>query len=261
MGELIKTIFLGIIQGFTEFLPVSSSGHLLVFRKILGLSEAGLFLDTMLHLGTLLAVIAVFWQDIIGMIKRPFSRLTLLIVVGTIPTGAIGLLFKDFFEEIARTGVTVGWEFLATGLILWIADSLKDRGWKKVDNISFMDSFIVGTLQGAAILPAISRSGLTIAGAFFQGIERKTAARFSFLLSIPAIMGAVVLQGADLIGGRVESVGMLSLIAGTLASAVSGYVAIKWMLDIIQRGSLKVFSVYVWVLGIIVILAQFLGKF
>jgi len=261
MEEMLKAVVLGIIQGFTEFLPVSSSGHLLVFRKLLGLSEAGLFLDTMLHLGTLLAVIAVFWRDILEMIKKPFSHLTLLIIVGTIPTGIIGVLFKDFFEELAVSGATVGWEFLATGAILWIADKVKDRGYKKVERISFADTLIVGTLQGIAILPAISRSGLTISGALFRGIDRETAARFSFLLSIPAIMGAVVVQGADLFDGKLETIGMASLLAGTVAAAVTGYIAVKWMLQIIRRGSLKGFAYYVWALGAVIIILQMTGRF
>ncbi len=261
MEEIIKTAILGLIQGFTEFLPVSSSGHLLVFRKIFGLAEAGLLLDTMLHLGTLVAVIAVFWRDIWEMIKKPFSHLTLLIVVGTIPTGIIGLLFKDTFENLARSGVTVGWEFIATGLILWFADNLKERGLKDINRITFKDSLVVGTLQGIAILPAISRSGLTIAGSFFQGIERKTAAKFSFLLSIPAIMGAVVVQGKDLFGGNLEGIGLSSLVVGTLVAAVCGYIAVRWMMRIIQRGSLKGFSIYVWLVGAGVLLAQLLGRF
>jgi len=261
MSEMSKTIILGILQGLTEFLPISSSGHLLVARKLFGLAEAGLLLDTMLHIGTLLAVMAVFWRDILEMIRKPFSRLTLLVVVGTIPTAVIGLAFKDFFEDIARTGVTVGWEFLATGVILWLADSIKDKGYKDVERISYTDSLIVGALQGAAILPAISRSGLTIAGALFQRIDRSVAARFSFLLSIPAIMGAAVVQIPDLLEGGSEVVGAGPLVVGTVAAAVSGYVAVKWMLQVIQRGSLKAFAVYVWILGAVILVAQFLGKF
>jgi len=261
MNEFFKTIILGLIQGLTEFLPVSSSGHLLVARKLFNLADAGLLLDTMLHLGTLLAVIIVFWRDIWDMIRRPFSHLTLLVIVGTIPTGLIGVLFKDFFEDIARTGVTVGWEFLATGVILWLADSIKNNGYKGIRDITFMDALAVGTLQGVAILPAISRSGLTIAGSLFQRIDRGVAARFSFLLSIPAIMGAAVLQIPDLLEGGAEAIGAGPLVLGTLAAAISGYFAIKWMLDIIQRGSLKIFAIYVWIIGVIIIGAQFLGKF
>ncbi|MEW6697596.1 MAG: undecaprenyl-diphosphate phosphatase [Bacillota bacterium] len=261
MEDILKALILGTIQGLTEFLPVSSTGHLLLGRKLLGLSEAGLFLDTMLHLGTLLAVIAVFWQDVLDMIKRPFSRLSLLIIAGTIPTVIIGLTFEDFFEEISITGVTVGWEFLATGVILWVADNVKKTGTKNIDQITFKDSLIVGTLQGAAILPAISRSGLTIAGALFRGIDRQAAARFSFLLSLPAILGAVVLQSTKLASGQAESIGFVPLLVGTLAAAVAGYVAVKWMLAILQRGSLKIFSIYVWILGVGVLAAQAMGKF
>ena len=260
MEQIIKAVILGAIQGFTEFLPVSSSGHLLLARKLFGLAEAGLFLDTMLHFGTLVAVIAVFRTEIFEMLKQPLGRLPRLIIAGTIPTAVIGLLFEDFFEEIAVSGVTVGWEFLATGVILWLADKIKDRGTKGIGAISYGDALIVGTLQGAAILPAISRSGLTIAGALFQGIDRKVAAKFSFLLSIPAIMGAVVLQGADLMKGTPEAIGLLPLALGTLTAAVTGYIAVKWMIQIIQRGSLKGFAIYVWVLGSAALLAQFFGK-
>lgn len=261
MDEILKALILGVVQGLTEFLPVSSTGHLLLGRKLMGLSEAGLFLDTMLHLGTLLAVVIVFWQDIVYMIKRPLSKLSLLIVVGTIPTAIIGLSFEDFFEEISKTGVTVGWEFLATGIILWVADNMKKKGSKNIEQVTFKDALMVGALQGAAILPAISRSGLTIAGALFQGINKQAAARFSFLLSLPAILGAVVLQSLKLAKGNAESIGLLPLVIGTLAAAVSGYVAVKWMLAILQRGSLKVFSIYVWILGLGILIAQLLDKF
>lgn len=261
MVELLKTVILGLVQGFTEFLPVSSSGHLLVFRKLFGLSEAGLFLDTMLHFGTLAALFVIFWRDILEMLKKPFSRLTLLVITATIPTAVIGLLFKDIFEELAVSGVTVGWEFLATGVVLWVADNIKERGAKNIGEISFKDALVIGTLQGAAILPAISRSGLTISAAFFQGVNRAAAARFSFLVSIPAILGAVVLQGLDLFEGRTEAVGTLPLLVGTFIAAVTGYIAVKWMLNIIQRGSLKVFSVYVWIIGVVILILQFLNKF
>jgi len=265
MEDLIKSIILGIIQGFTEFLPVSSTGHLVLGRKFFGLSEAGLFLDTMLHLGTLIAVVIVFWDDIVYMVKNPFSKLTLLIVVGTIPTAIIGLTFKDYFEEISRTGATLGWEFLATGLILWFADTYKGKNNKGIEQISYRDALFIGTLQGAAILPAISRSGLTIAGSLFRGINKNDAARFSFLLSLPAILGAVVLNSVNLFNGEeaasLEAIGGWGpLIAGTLAAAVAGYIAVKWMLKILQTGSLKVFSIYVWALGIMVLILQFLGK-
>lgn len=257
--DLVKSIILGIVQGFTEFLPVSSSGHLLVLRKWFGLAEAGLFLDTMLHFGTLIALVIIFWRDIWKMICNPLSKMTLLVIAATLPTAAIGIIFRNIFEELAVSGRTVGWEFLATGLVLWVADMVKDRGTKDLEEIGYKDALFVGVLQGVAILPAISRSGLTIAGSFFRGINRAAAARFSFLVSIPAIMGAVVLQGKDLFDGKAEAVGMAPMIWGTLAAAVTGYIAVKWMLKIIRQGSLRVFSIYVWILGCMVLLLQYFG--
>lgn len=262
MNDLLQSIILGIIQGFTEFLPISSTGHLVLGRKLMGLEEAGLFLDTMLHFGTLVAVMVVFRKDIIYMIQHPFSRLSMLVVVGTIPTVIIGLAFKDYFEEISRTGATIGYEFLATGLILWFADQMKSKGTKSLEEIEMKDALFIGTLQGAAILPAISRSGLTIAGALFRRIDKGAAARFSFLLSLPAIMGAVVLQGFELSGGGVENtIGTIPLIVGTMAAGLAGYIAVVWMLNILQRGSLKWFSVYVWILGVSILIAQWTGNF
>ena len=228
--DLLEAAILGIIQGLTEFLPVSSTGHLYLGRHLFGLDEAGLFLDTMLH-------------------------------VGTLPTAVIGILFEDFFEEISRTGVTIGWEFLATGLILWMSDNWKKRGFKQLEEINCIDALIIGTFQGAAILPAVSRSGLTIAAALFRRIDKATAAYFSFLLSIPAIGGAVVFQGKKLFETGSEAVPLSSLLIGTLMSGIFGYLAVKWMISALKRGSLKGFAVYVWLLGAVVLVAQFTGVF
>lgn len=259
MDEVVKALILGMIQGFTEFLPISSTGHLVIGRKFLNLSEAGLFLDTMLHFGTLIAVIAVFWDDVIALIKKPFSRLGLLIIVGTIPTAIIGLAFEDFFEAISKTGSTIGVEFIVTGLILWFADEMKNKGGKGIDRITWRDALFVGTLQGAAILPAISRSGLTIAGSLFCRIEKRTAARFSFLLSLPAIFGACLLQGKKLLTEQAETIGLMALFVGTFAAAICGYIAVKWMLNILNKGSLKMFSVYVFALGGLTLILQLAG--
>lgn len=260
MEEIIKSLILGVIQGFTEFLPISSTGHLVLGRKFMGLTEAGLFLDTLLHFGTLIAVLAVFWDDVVSIIKKPFSKLGLLIIVGTIPTAFIGLTFEDYFEQISKTGTTIGIEFIATGFILWYADRLKNKGNKGIENITYKDALWIGTLQGAAILPAISRSGLTIAGSLMRGIEKQTAARFSFLLSLPAILGACLLQGKKVMEHQVETIGLAALLLGTIAAAISGYIAVKWMLKILNKGSLKLFAAYVWILGSIVIILQYQGK-
>jgi undecaprenyl-diphosphatase len=258
--HFFETIMLGIIQGLTEFLPISSSGHLVLMQKLFGLKEGNLTFDTMLHLGTLLAVLIIFWTDIISMIKKPLSRLTILVVAGTIPTAIIGLSFKDFFERLFASGSTLGVEFIITGLILWWAES-RPFGHKQLEEVTLADAGIIGVMQGIAILPAISRSGLTIAGALFRGIERDTAARFSFLLSIPSILGAVVLQAKDIRAQGLGDFQLLPMLVGTIMSAIFGYLAIKWMLKLITKGKLKYFAYYVWILGTVILVAQLLGRF
>ncbi|MGZ4095611.1 MAG: undecaprenyl-diphosphate phosphatase [Bacteroidia bacterium] len=256
----LEALILGIIQGLTEFLPISSTGHLYLGRNLFGLQEAGLLLDTMLHVGTLLAVFVFYKDEFMKIIKNPFCKLTFLLIVGTIPAVVIGLLFKDYFEEISKTGATIGWEFLITGIFLWFADSIKN-GYKKMDEISYSDAFIIGTFQAAAIFPAISRSGMTIVAALWRKLDRETAAYFSFLLSTPAIAGAVVLQSLDLVSGGGEEISLSALLVGIVSSAIFGYVAVRWMIGFLKKHSLKPFAIYVWVLGLAILIFQFTGKF
>lgn len=256
----LEALILGIIQGLTEFLPISSTGHLYLGRNLFGLQEAGLLLDTMLHVGTLLAVFVFYKHEFMKIIKNPFSKLTFLLIVGTIPAVVIGLLFKDYFEEISKTGITVGWEFLITGIFLWIADNVKN-GYKKMDDIGYMDALVIGTFQAAAIFPAISRSGMTIVAALWRKLDRETAAYFSFLLSTPAIAGAVVLQFADLLQGGGEEISLSALLVGITTSAIFGYIAVRWMIGFLKKHSLKPFAVYVWMLGLVILFFQFTGRF
>jgi undecaprenyl-diphosphatase len=253
-----EAFILGVIQGITEFLPISSTGHLLLGRQAFGLQEAGLFLDTMLHVGTLIAVLYYYREELLRILRNPFGKLTGLLIVGTIPAVVLGLALKDYFEEISQNGSTVGWEFLVTGLFLWFADSVK-HGHKKMQDISYTDALVIGVFQASAIFPAISRSGLTIVGGLLRKLDRETSAYFSFLLSIPAITGAIVLQSRALFAGQVENISVGALIIGTIASAIFGYMAVKWMIDFLKRGSLKIFAIYVWVLGVIILVAQGLG--
>lgn len=250
-----EALTLGLVQGLTEFLPVSSSGHLVLFQRFFGIQEAVLTFDVMAHFGTLLAVIAVFWQDLSTMIRRPLDRLPRLLIAGTIPTAAIGLIFSDFFARLFATGQTLGIEFLATGTILWLAETVQARN-KSLQSMTYGDAAFIGAMQGLAIMPAISRSGLTIAGALFRGLNRELAARYSFLLSLPAILGAAVLETSKLsLGGGGETT-LLPLIVGTAAAAVSGYAAIKFMLRLLVTGSMRRFSFYVWMLGLLVLADQ-----
>ncbi|MGE8204219.1 undecaprenyl-diphosphate phosphatase [Heyndrickxia sp. NPDC080065] len=256
----LQAFILGIIQGLTEFLPISSTGHLYIGRHLFHLDDAGLFLDTMLHVGTFLAIVVVYKDEFWKMICHPFSKLTYIMIIGTIPAVVVGLLLKDFFEEISKTGVTIGWEFLATGLILWFSEKAK-KGSKKLEDIGYSDALIIGTFQAAAIFPALSRSGLTIAAGLIRKLDRETAAYFSFLLSTPAILGGIVLQGKDLFTGQVESVTLTGLLIGTITSAIFGYMAIVGMVNFLKKKSLKIFAYYVWILGFSLILLQSIGIF
>ncbi|AUS98874.1 undecaprenyl-diphosphatase [Clostridium thermosuccinogenes] len=260
MLNSLEAFILGLVQGLTEFLPISSSGHLVIFQRLFGLHDVITF-DVAVHFATLVAVCAVLWKDIIEILKRPFSKLPLLIVVGTIPTALIGVLLKDFFDSIFNSAVTLGFEFLITGLVLWYAESVRSRN-KGLKEMTYTDATVVGVAQGLAILPAVSRSGLTLAGALSRGLNREFALKFSFLMSIPAILGAAVLDVYDTVKAGSLSVDVLPLVIGMLTAAVSGYLSVRFMLKVFSKTSLKVFSYYVFALGIIIIIEQLVsGKY
>ncbi|MCL2764211.1 MAG: undecaprenyl-diphosphate phosphatase [Treponema sp.] len=272
--SIIEAIILGIIQGLTEFLPVSSSGHLVLLQKAFDIKEPSLFFDTMLHAGTLIAVFIVLWKDIWGILKKPFQKLTLFLILATIPAVITALLFKDSIENIFNTAQFLGWCFLITTVLLVTAELLSRRyakqkdtcdvqiNFKNIENMSFIDALIIGIMQAIAIPPGISRSGATISGALFRKLDRDFAARFSFLLSIPAILGAVVLQTKDLAGGKAAdySIGAAAVIAGTLTAAITGFFAVKFMLKIIREKSLFGFAIYTGILGLLILIDQVATK-
>jgi undecaprenyl-diphosphatase len=257
MMSKLEAFILGMIQGLTEFIPISSTGHLFLGRSLFGLKEAGLFLDTMLHIGTLIAVLVIYKQELWTILKKPFGKLSMLLIVGTLPAVFAGLLFSSLFESISKTGITLGWEFIFTGFILWMAESIT-KGRKKMAQLGFFDAFFIGCFQALAIFPAVSRSGLTIAAGLFRKLDRETAAYFSFLLSIPAIAGGIALELGDIMSGQVEAVSFGSLFVATLSSALFGYFAIVWMIRYLKQKSLKIFAYYVWILGFIILSLQFL---
>jgi len=263
--SIINAVILGVVQGLTEFLPVSSSGHLVLLQKAFGITAPTLFFDTMLHVGTLLAILAVMWRDIWGILRRIIQPLTLYLIIATIPAVIIALVFGDGIEHAFESGKFLGVCFLATTALLIAAEFLSRRanasaGLKKREEMNWTDALIVGIMQAVAIVPGISRSGATISGALSRKLDRDLAARFSFLLSIPAILGAVVLQTKDLIkdgaGQTGESIGAAAIIAGTISAAAVGFFAVKLMLKIIRERPLYGFAVYTAVLGVLVILDQ-----
>lgn len=251
--NIFEAIILGLIQGLTEFLPVSSSGHLVLLQQFFAIDEGVITFNIAVHFATLLAVFLVFWKDIIEIIKRPFSKLSLLIIVGTIPTAVIGLIFKDTFEGFLQTGSVLGYAFLFTGLILWYAETVKNKD-KGLNETTYVDTIVIGIAQGIAILPGVSRSGLTLAGALTRGLDRRFALKISFLMSMPSILGATLLEALDIAKQPYEVAGIVSILAGMVAAGISGYLAIRFMLKIFEQKSLKIFSYYVFGLGAIIIL-------
>jgi len=256
---IIEAVVLGIIQGLTEFLPVSSSGHLVLFQQLFGIGgDMALTFDVALHVGTLLAVIMIYWKRIWEMLMHPFSKLPVYLVLGTIPTVIIALLFKDAIEGYYASGSLLGPGFIFTGLVLLGAERI-GNGRKDIREMKLTDALLIGTGQGLALLPGISRSGTTISSGLALGLERGFAADYAFLLSIPAILGGAFLDILDVVRGdtaAIESIGTIPLVAGVAASAVTGFLAIKVMLSAVKKMKLKYFAWYVLVLGILVIIAR-----
>ena len=268
-----EAILLGIIQGLTEFLPVSSSGHLVLFQHLFGLKEAELFFDVCVHLGTLLAVIIVFRQEIkniiFAMMRLLFStgpkksalqkiesdpdlKLALLIVIGSIPTAVLGLMFHNIADRLFSSPFFTGLMLMVTGLLLWLTRRANTgAGGTHIEGFSRTKAFVIGIVQGLAIIPGISRSGSTISIGLLLGINRETAARYSFLLSIPAIVGAGLLSLKGSLS-ETDPVIWLSL-WGAAAAALVGYAALKVLLGIVKKGHLHLFAPYCWLVGILAI--------
>lgn len=267
--DIIKTIFLGIVQGLTEFLPVSSSGHLVLFQRIFGMPETGLLLEILLHVGTLVAVLVVFWQDWWDMLRRlPSSRTFRLLVVATIPAVIVTLLFDDLIEQ-AFSGVFLGFGFLVTAALLFASDWLANRSGSasrhvrsSVEEMRYQQALAMGVMQAVAIVPGISRSGATIVGGLASGTPRRTAAKFSFMMSAVATLGSLVFKLKDFIGeGQVVFAGgWVAAILGMIVAGITGYLTIRWMMRLIQRVSLKWFGLYTAILGAFVIVDQLVLK-
>lgn len=258
-------MLLGLVQGLCEFLPVSSSGHLLLLSKIFGITEGAMFFSVMLHLATLVAVIIVFWKQVSRLICRPFSRPVLMLVVATVPTVLAALLFKKIepfktFYEAAENGAYLGYCFLLTSVFLLLSDRVRRprESQRKIKNMKFTDALIIGGMQGVGVLPGVSRSGSTITGALIAGLDRRAAADFSFLLSIPAILGGAVLEIPDAIEEGVAGLHWTSVFAGMLVAGLVGYFAIRLMLAAIKKKKLWGFAVYTGLLGVLVLVDQFI---
>ncbi|MFQ5946568.1 MAG: undecaprenyl-diphosphate phosphatase [Anaerolineae bacterium] len=256
----LQAVVLGAIQGLTEFLPVSSSGHLVWVPWILGWEAPGLAFDAVLHLGTLGAVLAYFRSDLGRIVVAgvrflrdpshradPDGRTAWLIVVATLPAAIIGLAAADLLEELFENPGAVGWALIATGLLLLWGERVR-RGGREASQLRVWEALAVGAGQALALFPGISRSGATIAAGLWRGLDRRDAARFSFLLAVPAVLGAGILQGLALLSEGDPEAGW-ALALGFASALASGYAAIRVLLRYLQRRSLLPFAGYCLVLG------------
>lgn len=257
--DWLSAAILGIVQGLTEYLPVSSSGHLVLGRELLGVEEPDLFFDIMVHVATLLVTVIFYARSIGRMVTetgeelrdrvnggsttdRPLARLSGLIVLGTIPTGLIGVVFKDRLEALFDEPRAACAMLLVTAALL-IGTRFTAATGRSDGEMTWKDALLIGTVQGLAIIPGISRSGSTIAAALFLGLDRELAARFSFLLSVPAILGALVLKLKDVGDGGLAIDGGATAI-GFVAALVTGFAALVALLPLVRRGQLHWFAFY-----------------
>lgn len=267
-----EAIILGLAQGLSEFLPISSSGHLALLQYFFGVdAEQVLPFAVLLHLGTLVSVFIVYWRDIVALVKElgavfkdlftgkglrinanPTRRLGFMIIVATIPTAIIGLLGNDTFEAMYLSLVSIGTGLLITGTILCIAERM-GRNNKTVKEMKFRNAVFVGIMQGVAICPGISRSGSTLFGGLISGLNKEFAVKFAFLISIPSILGSVVLEAPDALEAGMDAALIGPVIAGVIVSALSGLFAIKAMIKLVSNKKLIGFSIYTWLLGAAVI--------
>lgn len=259
---LLHALVLGIVQGATEYIPVSSSAHLVLVPWLLGWPEPTFAFDVLVQWGTLIGVFIYFWRDLwdislsvfTGLLRRQplatgSARLGWFIVVGTLPAAIIGYALKDIFEAAFSAPALVAALLLGTAAILAAAEHFGRRE-HRLNRLSWLDALITGFWQALALFPGISRSGATISGAMLRGFDRPSAARFSFLLSVPALLGAGLLAIGDLLGAGTLSAELPALVVGFMAAAISGYLCIRWLLGYLQRRSLSVFAIYCVLFGL-----------
>ena len=263
---LYQAIVLAIVQGLTEFLPVSSTAHLTLFPWLLGWKDPGLTFDVALHAGTLVAVFVYFWRLWLQMLQsvvRPGNpadpklagsrQLLLYVILGTIPAAIIGWLFEKSIETNLRNPFVIATALIVVGLLMWWGDRRPDHE-HALGQVTLMDSIFVGVSQALAVIPGVSRSGITMTAGLFRGMKRETSARFSFLLSTPIIAGAALKKGLEMYHEGIPTEMVMPLAVGVLVSAVVGYMVIAVLIRYLERRTFTIFVVYRVVLGVIVLL-------
>jgi undecaprenyl-diphosphatase len=270
--SLMEAVILGIVQGLTEPLPVSSSAHLVIVPALIpGFHQPSVAFDVLLHLGTLLAVVFFLRREIGELLTSPLPgngpgadtgektanrRMVLWLAIATFLTGVVGILLKDRIERLFESVETTAFMLLITGILLFLSDRVKTNQRRKGE-MNLTDGIVLGLVQAVALIPGISRSGSTITFGIFRGLERKTSATFSFLLSIPAISGAVILKSADLL--RLPARDLPALGAGFLAAAVTGFLSLKLLFAIINKTGLSLFAYYCWFVGAATLIIRGIG--
>lgn len=282
--SLLQAVIMGIIQGLTEFLPVSSSGHLALFKILFKVdTDTGILFDVLLHVGTLLAICVVYYKDIVRLVtegcciirdavlniviffknkknggEEPYHRIVnssyrkfvMLIIVSTIPTGVIGFAGREVVEKASELLIVPGICLIATAVLLFIADRTKD-GNRLPKNVTYTNAFGIGIAQGIATLPGLSRSGTTITACLLSGFNRSFAVKYSFIMSIPAILGALVLELTDISSLHVSGMEIVYYIIGMLIAAVVGYICIKTMLVVVRKKKFTIFAIYCLIVGVL----------
>lgn len=279
--SILSSMILGLVQGVSEFLPISSSGHLSLFQHFFNLatSDGSLFFDVLLHLGTLIAIFVYYWKDIVKLVKSlihliqclfskkerqkvkrlaPAERMVLMIIVATLPLFVI-LPIKDLVEGLYGNTIFVGCALLATGVILFLSDRMA-RGKKGPKSATLLDALLVGVGQAVAVVPGLSRSGTTISAGMLRGFSRRFAVRFSFLMSIPAVLGANILTIGDAAQQGIDTFMLPAYIVGTIVAAVSGYFAIRLVNLLANKGKFGNFAYYCWGIGAAAVVASLIFR-
>ncbi len=277
--DIIQAIILGIVQGLAEFLPIASAGQVILVTHILNVTfptESGaLAFNTLLHFGTLTAVVGFFYRDIIKIIKAFISsisdlfngtfgtnlkddiykRLAWLLIIGTIPVAIVGVLFTKTFESLFNNVVAVGCFLIINGFILFLSEYFAKRGDKKVKEITFKNALVIGAFESLALFPGISRSGSSISAGLLSGLDRVCAARFAFLLAVPAIAGAVAVEFKNI--GALSETNTASIIAAYIAVVIFGYLSLGLLIRIIRSTSLRIFAYYCWIVGALTLILSY----
>ncbi len=277
--SILESFILGFVQGATEFLPISSSGHLAILQNWMNISEGTVAFTVFLHLGSLVAVIIAYKKSIVSILKAfvgmckdikrerslciykdKYRLYFILLIIATIPTAIIGLLFEDKVDAAFSSMTIVGVMLLITGILLYFGEKFSALNTRGIKNLKPKNAFIIGLFQSCALFPGLSRSGTTMVGGFANGLKREDAAEFSFLLSIPAVLGATLLKVKDIIklGAQGTSAGVM--IVGFVTSLVVGYFAIKLLVYVLKNNRLKYFSYYCWAVGLIVLIMQIVNR-